>query len=145
MGRTCLQGRKASAFLLLVFVLFILCILPNDFFNEEERGRGNCPEAGRDFPIQEDFLEQSYALRLPVPLPENKTSDELVLTRAKDRSLLIKNEFLIRLPILCRILLACLMFWQRSFRKFMHRSKGCTSVLSLRIGGHAPPACIVAG
>ena len=145
MGRTCFQGRKVPAFLLLTFVILILCILPNDFFNEEKRGRGDRPETGRDFPMQEDFSEQSYTFRLPVPLPENKTSDELILARAKGRSFLIKNEFLIRLPILCRILLACLMFWQRSFRKFMHRSKGCTSVLSLRIGGHAPPACIVAG
>ena len=145
MGRTCFQGRKVPAFLLLTFVILILCILPNDFFNEEKRGRGDRPETGRDFPMQEDFSEQSYAFRLPVPLPESKTSVELVLARAKDRSFRIKNELLVRLPTLCRIILACLMFWQRSFRKFMHRSRDCASVLSLRIGGHAPPACNVAG
>ena len=137
MRRIHFREGKTLIFLSVVLVVLILC--PTSDYPIE---RGNRGDAGQGFPAQANPMGKTYEFRLPVSLPESQVSDELVLTQAKDRSLLSGNRLTDVMLGQCMIWFGSMVLWQHSLRKLMQKANGHAPVISLRIGGHAPPAAV---
>lgn len=127
-----LGRRQIFAYLSLVLIIVLICSSPEVQINWMRSDTQ---------PDQANANESRHEFMLPITLPESQVSHGILIARAKLVLIQSRNKFIFTISG-SMLLLGCIVLCRyRACRivQYIHHLK---PEMSLRIGGHAPPAAI---
>jgi hypothetical protein len=127
------RRRQAVVFLSLILIFMIICSAPEIQTNWK---------SDETQPVQTSSGENRHEFMLPISLPDSQVFNGTLLAKARFVSIQSRNKLLF-VTFSSLLLLGCVELWKHSAFKVIQNIYHHKPEMSLRLGGHAPPAAIV--